>query len=418
MLTEGWDANTVTHVLGVRAFGTQLLCEQVVGRALRRMSYAADDNGYFSPEYAEVFGVPFSFIPANGRTEKIERKRSTRVRALDERADCEITFPRVMGYRYQISDRTLRAAFTADSTILLSPQDVPTETENRPIIGESNLLTLYEPFRDVRMNEVAFTIAKRLVTHHLLDDAVSPKTENGKPEPPTSTDHHPPASKSWLFPDALRLTREWISGSVHCKDGAFPQMLMMAEYTALAASKIYAAIVRADTDGDPDAEPALMPVLRPYDPIGSTRYVAFDTTKPVYATDPAKCHISHVVADTQSWEQKMAQVLEEHPRVVRYVKNQGLGFAIPYTIGDDEREYIPDFIACLDDGRDPDDLLNLVCEVSGEARKDKTIKAEFARDFWVPAVNNYREFGRWAYLNVTDPWEIESTFDALTRVPA
>ncbi len=82
MLTEGWDANTVTHVLGVRAFGTQLLCEQVVGRALRRKSYVANEEGHFEPEYAEVYGVPFSFIPCSGSTKEPEPgPLPTRVRA-------------------------------------------------------------------------------------------------------------------------------------------------------------------------------------------------------------------------------------------------------------------------------------------------------------------------------------------------
>src|SRR5207253_956751 len=91
MLTEGWDANTVTHILGVRAFGTQLLCEQVVGRALRRMSYAANEDGKFSPEYADVYGVPFSFIPTSGSTSTpVIGVLPTRVRALEERIACEI----------------------------------------------------------------------------------------------------------------------------------------------------------------------------------------------------------------------------------------------------------------------------------------------------------------------------------------
>jgi hypothetical protein len=90
MLTEGWDANTVTHILGVRAFGTQLLCEQVVGRGLRRMSYATNENGLFEAEYAEVYGVPFSFIPTSGSGPEPRPPRlSTRVRALDDRRACE-----------------------------------------------------------------------------------------------------------------------------------------------------------------------------------------------------------------------------------------------------------------------------------------------------------------------------------------
>ena len=113
MLTEGWDANTVTHILGVRAFGTQLLCEQVVGRALRRRSYAANDEGKFDPEYAEVYGVPFSFIPGNGSAKApAGGPIPTRVRSLESRIDSEITFPRILGYRFDIGEERLVATFT------------------------------------------------------------------------------------------------------------------------------------------------------------------------------------------------------------------------------------------------------------------------------------------------------------------
>src|SRR4051812_28801218 len=121
MLTEGWDANTVTHVLGVRAFGTQLLCEQVVGRGLRRRSYVVNDDGFFEPEYAEVYGVPFSFIPTAGsETTPKPEMQTTRVRAIDARADLELTFPLLVGYRYVLSTDELSAKFTADSRLALS----------------------------------------------------------------------------------------------------------------------------------------------------------------------------------------------------------------------------------------------------------------------------------------------------------
>src|SRR5437870_6387021 len=136
MLTEGWDANTVTHVPGVRAFGTQLLCEQVVGRGLRRMCYAANENGLFTPEYAEVYGVPFSFIPCSGATmEPKPGPLPTRVRALENRIACEITFPRLAGYRYDVGDEVLTATFTAESSLALTTADIPTVTEMSPIVG-------------------------------------------------------------------------------------------------------------------------------------------------------------------------------------------------------------------------------------------------------------------------------------------
>jgi len=160
-------------------------------------------------------------------------------------------------------------------------------------------------------------------------------------------------------------------------------------------------------------KPTLLPVLQPYDTVGSTRYVAFDTTKPVYETDPDKCHLNYVVADTDTWEQKMAETLERLPQVLRYAKNQGLGFTIPYTLAGEERSYTPDYLIHLDDGRGPADPLHLILEVSGQNRPDKTIKAETARDLWVPAINNLATYGRWAYTNITDPWESEGQILAL-----
>ncbi len=144
MLTEGWDANTVTHILGIRAFGTQLLCEQVVGRGLRRRSYALnDETGHFEPEYAEVYGVPFSFIPASGATPDPKQPKPThRVRALPERADKEITFPIVSGYRWEIPERMRFASFSPESAMALHTRHVPSSTDMAGVVGETQIHTL------------------------------------------------------------------------------------------------------------------------------------------------------------------------------------------------------------------------------------------------------------------------------------
>jgi type III restriction enzyme len=373
MLTEGWDANTVTHVLGVRAFGTQLLCEQVVGRALRRMSYAANAKGHFDPEYAEVYGVPFSFIPCSGATaDPKPGPMPTRVRALESRAACEITFPRLMGYRYDVGADRLTATFTDESKLALSTADIPTKTENAPIVGESSIHTL-DDLKSRRLNEVAFLLAKLTLEKYFRDDE-----NNDKP---------------WLFPQLLGICKRWLADCVTLKDNTFPQLLLLIEFAHDAADRIYKAIV-SSTDGTA----ALKPILRPYDTIGSTRYVDFDTTRAVYATKADKCHVSHVVADTDSWEQKLASALEDMPEVKRYVKNHNLGFTIPYTLNGEEKNYIPDFIACIDD-------LNLIIEVTGENRKDKAAKVATSRTLWVPAINNHGGFGRWASIEITDPWD-------------
>ena len=390
MLTEGWDANTVTHVLGVRAFGTQLLCEQVVGRALRRMSYAVNDGGLFEPEYAEVYGVPFSFIPCSGSTKEPKPgPLPTRVRALESRIACEITFPRLLGYRYDLDGERIAATFTEDSKLAISTADIPTRVELDPIVGQSSIHDLND-LKCRRLNEVAFTLAKRTLEKYFRDDEG--------------------CDKPWLFPQLLDIAKRWLAECVTLKDHTFPQLLLLSEFSHDAADRIYNAIVGAS-----EGSAVLKPILRPYDTLGSTRHVDFDTTRPVYSTREDKCHISHVVADTDSWEQKLAQTLEDMPEVVRYVKNHNLGFTIPYSLNGEARNYIPDFIACIDDGRGPDDLLNLLIEVTGESKKDKAAKVSAARTLWVPAVNNHGGFGRWAFIEIDDPWDAKNTIRAKLR---
>ena len=384
MLTEGWDANTVTHILGVRAFGTQLLCEQVVGRALRRTSYATNAEGRFDPEYAEVYGVPFSFIPCSGASaEPKTGTKPTRVRALEGRIACEITFPRLLGYRYELAGERLTATFTPASNLALSTADIPTRTENAPIVGESSIHTL-DDLRRRRPNEVAFLLARHTLEKYFRDD-------DGNLKP-------------WLFPQLLTIAKRWLAECVTLKDNTFLQLLLLVELADAAADRIYRAIV-ATSNG-----PAtLKPILRPYDVVGSTRYVDFDTTRPVYETRADKCHVSHVVADTNSWEQKLAEALEEMPEVLRYVKNDHLGFAIPYALNGEEKNYLPDFIACIDDGHGPADPLNLIIEVTGEKKADKAAKVATAETLWVPAVNNHGGFGRWAFVEIDDPWNAQNT---------
>ena len=390
MLTEGWDANMVTHILGVRAFGTQLLCEQVVGRGLRRMSYTTESrrlqvNGKtvdleaFPVEYAEVYGVPFSFIPCAGSNPDPEPgPEITHVRALADRISREILFPRLTGYRYELPCEKLKAVFTDESRLVLSTLDIPTKTENAPIVGESTILTL-DDLKNRRVQEVVFLLAKLTLEKYFRDDEGN--------------------SKPWLFPQILGITRRWLDECVVIKDNVFPQLLLLIQFANDAADRIYRAIVAAES-----GDKTLKPILYPYDSTGSTRYVDFDTVRPTYKTDSDKCHISHVVADTGSWEQKMAQTLEDMKEVFAYAKNHNIGFSIPYTINGQEKNYIPDFIVCLDDGAGKDDLLNLIIEVTGEKKKDKEAKVATARLLWVPAVNNHGGFGRWAFLEIDDPW--------------
>jgi type III restriction enzyme len=394
MLTEGWDATSVTHILGVRAFGTQLLCEQVVGRGLRRMSHATSLNSLeyagktveietYEPEYAEVYGVPFSFIPCAGAT-RMPRPMvtPTRVRALEERVECEITFPRVIGYRYILPDESVHAEFTNESHKVLSTEEMPSKTEMASILGEAEMHTL-EDLKKRRVQEVDFLIASRLMNKYF-------KAEDNDPKP-------------WLFPPLLAIAREWREKFVKFKDNTFPQLLLLVQHADDAVEKIYRAIVLGDK-----GNARLYPILTAYDQVGSTRYVDFDTTQPVYSTRADKCHVSHVVGDTGTWEQKVAQSLEDMPEVIHYVKNERLGFTIPYTLNGEQHEYNPDFIVHMDDGHGRDDLLSLIVEVSGREKRDKKEKVATARTLWVPAINALGKFGRWAFHETTDPWNVQN----------
>lgn len=387
MLTEGWDANTVTHILGVRAFGTQLLCEQVVGRGLRRRSYVLGDDGRFEPEYAEVYGVPFSFIPASGaQTDPKPGPIPTRVRSLPDRSDLEITFPHVIGYRWNIPEEQVEFDLTEDSHLSLSSRDIPTRTSVTGVVGatEEHRLDTYE---QMRRQEVAFRLASQLLDRHFRDEPI---------------DGQPPQQRTWLFPKLLEVVNRWIDECVVLKDDVFIGMLLVNPFLEDAIRKLYESFIRFNAGWA-----TLTATVRPYDPFGSTAFVDFDTTKDVYPASPHHSHVSHVVCDS-GWEAAMAEKLEHMSEVRSYVKNHGLGFNIPYVIDGVQRNYIPDFVVRFDDGHGDDDLLNLVIEVSGESKRDKAQKVHTARELWIPAVNNHGGFGRWHFVEVVDPWEAAS----------
>ena len=271
----------------------------------------------------------------------------------------------------------------------LSTKELPTKVQVDPIVGESTIHTL-DDLKKRRENEVAFFLTKRLLDKYFRDD-------DG-------------AEKPWLFPKLLPIVKQWMKEQLVCKDNAFPQMLLLSEFSFEAAGKIYHAVVRAEA-----GEKHLKPLLHPYEPEGSTLHVDFDTVRPVFSTSPDRCHVSHVVADTESWEQKLAQSLEDMEEVHSYVKNHNIGFIIPYTFNGQEKSYYPDFVARINDGHGPDDLLSLIIEVTGEDKKDKAAKVETAKTLWIPAINNHGAFGRWAFLEVKDPWNSKNEIRTFIR---
>ncbi len=388
MLTEGWDANTVTHVLGVRAFGTQLLCEQVIGRALRRQSYELNEDGLFNVEYADVLGIPFDFTAKPVISKPQPPRETIQVKAVrPERDHLEIRFPRVAGYRTELPTERLTAVFNDDSTLELTPELTgPSKTKNSGIIGEQADLDLVH-LEDTRTSTLLFHLTKRLIETKFRDPDEEPKLH--------------------LFGQLKRITKEWLSNHLVCKGGTYPAQLMYQTLADMACNKITAGITRALADSNP-----IKAVLDPYNPTGSTEYVNFNTSKTArYETDSRKSHINWVILDSD-WEAEFCRVAESHPRVVSYVKNHSLGFEVPYRYGSESRIYRPDFIVQVDDGKGEEDPLNLVVEIKGYRREDAKEKRATMETRWVAGVNNLGTFGRWAFAEFTDVWEMEDEFAA------
>lgn len=383
MLTEGWDVNTVTHILGVRAFSTQLLCEQVVGRALRRVDYNLNDNGMFSAEYAEVYGVPFSFLKAQGDTQVPPPKIIHRVHSLPERIELEISFPRLAGYRYELDEQKLLAKFTNESVSYI--ENETTKVYLSGIIGEQETENLRK-IEEIREGEVVMKLTQSLLKQYYTD---ADGTE-----------------KYWLTPQLMKIADEYVNKYVVLKDNQYIGYLTLGEYLLGALTKIQNAIIAENIQDKADKK--ILPVLMPYDITGSTRYVDFLTTKPVRET--SKSHINYVVADTDEWEQGVAKKLEDMPEVISYVKNQNLGFYIPYEYQGVSRQYLPDFIVKL---KAPDDtIINLIIEVTGKKDDKKTLKVKTARDFWIPAVNNSGKFGNWVFIEISDIFNTQNMLRA------
>ncbi|WP_306250703.1 BPTD_3080 family restriction endonuclease [Parvularcula sp. IMCC14364] len=389
MLTEGWDANTVTHILGVRAFGTQLLCEQVVGRGLRRKSYELNEHGLFDVEYADIMGIPFDFTAKPTIALPSAPKPVTRVRAVKDREKLAISFPRVDGYRTELPGQRITAKFTDDSVYPLTPERVgPTRTRMSGVVGQQETFSP-DNHRDEfkRPSSIAYRIAK-----HLL---MTKFPKEGQ------------ALNMNLFPQVKRIVLEWLDGGYLQCAGTEPHMATWPGIIDEVAEKIYMACQPENA-----GEASVSVILNAFNPRGDTRFVNFTTSKTCFATDPRKCHVSHVVEDS-TWEGELARVAEDHPRVLAYVKNQGLGFEIPYRYGPETHKYIPDFIVRVNDGHGPDDPLNIIMEVKGLRDEKAVQKAETMKKLWVPGVNNHGGYGRWAFTEFRGVFEMEQEFAKL-----
>lgn len=392
MLTEGWDANTVTHIMGLRAFGSQLLCEQVAGRALRRMNYflqgydkdgnPTNDNRKvviekFPPEYAHIIGVPFKMFKG-GKTEPPPSPVDlTHVAPIPERqAEMEITFPNVVGYRVENLDGEIKYDFSNIENYEIDGSKFPTETIMASPISPNEEKLEVKGVLEKRDQELIFLITKELIKYHFSDEEGNPRFQK--------------------FNRLKNIVEEWYHKKVlllNIEDLRYKRLLYFEE-----PKKMVDHIARG-INPQLNTTEFIRPVFNYYNKFSSTKYVNGNTVKDVYKT--RKSHINYVVMDSE-WEGICAKTLEEIELVECYVKNQFLGFAIPYTKDGKDRQYFTDFIARVKskDGT----TKNLIIEISGMS-KDKAEKKWFVENRWIPAVNAMKDkygYPEWHFIEVAN----------------
>lgn len=399
MLTEGWDANTVTHIIGLRAFGSQLLCEQVAGRALRRMSYILKtyrvDTGEeveakekhrfkpenliekFPPEYAHIIGVPFKMFKGGKSEAPPPHVDLTHISAIpDRQALMEIDFPNVVGYRIENSEGDIKHDFSDLENYEIDGSSYPTETIMSSPISATEEKLQVKAVLEKRDNELIFLITKELIKFHFSDDEGNPQFQK--------------------FNKLKNIVAEWYEKKVlllNIQDQRFKRLLYFDE-----PKKIVDHIARGINTHNNTTE-HVRPVFNYYNKFSSSKYVNGNTVKDVYPTE--KSHVNYVVMDSD-WEGICAKTLEELETVESYVKNQFLGFAIPYTKDGKDRQYFTDFIARVKskDGS----IKNLMIEITGMNR-DKAEKKWYVENRWIPAVNSLKEkyeYPEWHFIEVAN----------------
>ncbi|MCL6503533.1 MAG: DEAD/DEAH box helicase family protein [Pirellulales bacterium] len=410
MLTEGWDANNVTHILGIRAFGSQLLCEQVVGRGLRRMNYEPDPaTGLLTEEYVDVYGIPFSVIPFKGRPVNQptpEDKPKHRVWAVPERKELELRFPIVEGYVFRTTKSALCCDLDITEPLSIDPELEPTTTFLRPTAGYLDARTAAAvPFEFVaqdrstyyantHVQSILFQIARKIIEDLLARSMAG-------------TDKKSRAmrlqSRHQLFPQVLSFVQQFVARKVQF-NGVDPRELGLEKYATLIVERLRDAIQRDTSAG----EPLLVPILNRYRPVGSTEGVDFPTTRPVVGT--VKSHVNLVVVHS-NWEAEAARKLDSCDAVKCYVRNDHLGLVVPYEYMGAEHSYEPDFLVQLANG------LNLLLEIKGYEvhNAEMTHAKHTAARKWISAVNNHGGFGRWDFLLCRDLEKLGPLFDSLSK---
>jgi type III restriction enzyme len=396
MLTEGWDCNTVTHIVGLRPFMSQLLCEQVVGRGLRRASYEIGPDGKLTEEVAKVFGVPFQVVPfkANPTGPTPPAVKRHHVRALPERAHLAIRFPRVEGYTQLVRSR-VTIDWSAVPPLNLVPGQIPPDVDMKGLHPtNSGKLSLSGPGRLDHASLETWRRERRI--QELVFDLAAALTQLYRAQPGCDVPAHA------LFPQLARIVGRYVEERVVWAPPADPKDLFLAPYYGWLVD-ILLQNLRGDIEGGEAPEVALVEATRQG---GSTADVDFWTSRDV--REVARSHVNFVVADTKAWEQSAAYFIDNHPAVECFVKNAGLGLGIPYHHNGEPHEYVPDFVIRLHGAN----LRHLILEVKGFDPL-KEVKAAAALR-WCAAVNALGDFGSWGYVMVEKPEQVKRVLDSVS----
>jgi len=392
MLTEGWDANNVTHILGLRPFRSQLLCEQVVGRGLRRMDYTPDPaTGLLSAEYVDVYGIPFSIIPFKGREPgdtAIEDRIKNHVHSLRERSAFEIRYPVVEDYVFDLRRDAIKADIAGMERLAIEPEHEPTAVFVQAQVGyRVGPPSSSGPAEFVEHDRAEYYASNHLQTiqfemARMVVNALSGADPRGNPKLRLQSRHR-------LFPQVLRYVLEYVETKVDFRD-VHPSEIGLEKYVQRIVGRLLAAIEPDEAQG----ETPLLPILGKAEPFGSTADVDFKTVRPCSVTK--KSHINLVALDTETWERSTAFRLEQSDRVAFYARNDELGLAIPYEYEGQPHAYMPDFLVRLTDGR------TVILETKGYEPDMDQAKHEAARR-WASAVNHWGQLGTWTFHVCRDP---------------
>jgi len=391
MLSEGWDAKNVTHIMGLRAFTSQLLCEQVIGRGLRRVSYdkeeGGDRDGLFVTEYVNIFGVPLSIYQDNSDdpTPPTPPKPSTQIEVVKERAEHELRWPNILRVEH-ILQHELVVDWDAVPSLELDPAATVVAAEIAPAMNGASDMSQIVPIdleklpEEFRLQRLTFLAARKAFIN------LAPSFTGREEILLKQLIKH---VETFLASDAL------VIPSLFHQDPLRKRILIGLNIDAVVQH--VSRYIRQEN------RTAVVPVYDEEHPVGRTGDMrTWYTTKPSLVTH--KSHISHAVEDS-GWEGYAASALERSAKVKSYVKNDHLGFNIYYLWNGSRRRYVPDFIVRFQSGE------NLVLEIKGKKSQQNEAK-HAALEEWVAAVNEDGQFGRWSWNVAYSPTDVE---DILAR---